>query len=175
MPKRLHRPLQSALALVCAGALAAPAAAQSTTEKPPDPVTGAVQQPFKDLNIVHDKIPPVLSRAATAPYVETQPRDCAAMESELAELDDILGPDLDAAKSGGGDILSGALRNLTELPFRGVVRKLSGAEKREKVRTRAIIAGVARRGFLKGVLRSTCNAPPPVAVLGADGLPPAPR
>src|SRR5436190_5797738 len=130
MPQRLHRPIQSALALVCASALAVPATAQTTTQKPPNPVTGAVQQPFKDLNIVHDKIPAVLSRAAIAPYVETQPRDCAAMESELAELDQILGPDLDAARSGGdNDLIAGALRNVTDLPFRGVVRKLSGAEK----------------------------------------------
>ena len=73
MPQRLRRLFQSALALACVGALAAPAVAQTTTQKPPDPVTGAVEQPFKDLNIVRDKIPAVLSRAAVAPYVETQP------------------------------------------------------------------------------------------------------
>ena len=59
-------------------------------------------------------------------------------------------------------MIAGALRNFTDLPFRGVVRKLSGAEKKQAsaCETRAIIAGVARRSFLKGVLRSTCDAPP---------------
>lgn len=173
--------LLPALALIGAGALAASAAAQ-TTAKPdkPDPVTGAVQQPFKDLNLMKDPIPPVLIRAAEAPYVETQPRDCAALRAELGELEQILGPDLDAAKSGDSDLISQTLRSVTNIPFRGVVRKLTGAEKRERIRQRAVFAGVARRGFLKGVVRSSCDAPPPAVAsapttIAAEGQAPTPQ
>jgi hypothetical protein len=128
----------------------------------PDAVTGAVQQPFKDLNLVREQTPPVLEAAAKAPYVEMQPLDCAAVRAELAALDHELGPDFDAAENRNDAILAGALRSAMGLPFRGVVRKITGAQKRDERREHAILAGIARRGFLKGVDRKSCNAPPSV-------------
>lgn len=132
----------------------------STPANKPDVVTGAVQQPFKDLNIVREAVPDTLTKAATAPYLETQPLDCGALRIELSDLDKALGPDFDAAQGDGGNILGGILRSAMGLPFRGVVRRVSGAQKRDQVREHAILAGIARRGFLKGIDRKSCNAPP---------------
>jgi hypothetical protein len=137
----------------------------------PDAVTGAVQQPFKDLNLVREQTPSVLETAAKAPYVETQPLDCDAVRAELAALDKELGPDFDAAENKNDDILAGALRSAMGLPFRGVVRKITGAQKRDQKREHAILAGIARRGFLKGVDRKSCTLAPPLVAAAA---PPAP-
>jgi hypothetical protein len=144
-----------------AAALCACATTPSPADKP-NAVAGAVQQPFKDLNIVREQTPSVLEQAAKAPYVESQPLDCDAVKAELAALDKELGPDFDAAQ-GDDDILAGALRSAMGLPFRGVVRKISGADKRDKKREHAILAGIARRGFLKGVDRRSCTVAPPLA------------
>jgi hypothetical protein len=143
--------------------LSACATSGSPTDKP-DAVTGAVQQPFKDLNLVREQTPQVLEAAAKAPYVEIQPLDCDAVRAELAALDKELGPDFDAAENKNDDILAGALRSAMGLPFRGVVRKITGAQKRDEKREHAILAGIARRGFLKGVDRKSCNAPPSAQV-----------
>jgi hypothetical protein len=48
------------------------------------------------------------------------------------------------------------------LPFRGVVRRISGAHKRDQKREHAILAAIARRGFLKGVDRKSCTIAPPL-------------
>jgi hypothetical protein len=151
--------------VTAAGALAfAGLAGCSTTRAPsdkPNALTGAVEQPLKDLSIVREEVPPALAKAAKAPYVEIQPLDCNAVRTELAALDKELGPDFDAAQS-NDDILAGALRSAMGLPFRGVVRRITGAQKRDRKREHAILAGIARRGFLKGVNRKACIAPPPL-------------
>jgi hypothetical protein len=151
----------SSLSLAAVLLLAGCATSGSPADQP-DAITGAVQQPFKDLNIVREQTPPVLEAAAKAPYVEIQPLNCDAVRAELAALDKELGPDFDAAENKNDDILAGALRSAMGLPFRGVVRRISGAQKRDQKREHAILAGIARRGFLKGVDRKSCTAPPPL-------------
>jgi hypothetical protein len=151
------------LVLTAVLVLAGCATSGSPTDRP-DAVTGAVQQPFKDLNLVREQTPQVLEAAAKAPYVEIQPLNCDAVRAELAALDKELGPDFDAAENKNDDILAGALRSAMGLPFRGVVRKITGAQKRDQKREHAILAGIARRGFLKGVDRKSCNAPPSTQV-----------
>jgi hypothetical protein len=77
----------------------------------------------------------------------------------------VLGPDLDAPVSeankglvergieGAGGAAAGALQRTAEgvVPFRGWVRKLTGAERYSKRVAAAIAAGTVRRGFLKGL------------------------
>jgi hypothetical protein len=156
----------SASALAAALALCGCATSGSPTDRP-NAVAGAVEQPFKDLNLVREQTPPVLEQAAKAPYVEIQPLDCDAVRAELAALDKELGPDFDAAEHKNDDILAGALRSAMGLPFRGVVRKITGAQKRDQKREHAILSGIARRGFLKGVDRKSCTAPPPLVAAAA--------
>ena len=92
----------------------------------------------------------------------------------MQALDAVLGADLDApprsddpglVERGGtavGDAAVGAFRRTAEdvVPFRGWVRKLSGAERYSKEVAAAIAAGTIRRGFLKGLGQAAgCTAP----------------
>jgi hypothetical protein len=122
---------------------------------------GVVSQPFKDLNLIREKTPQILARVEADPYGLPQPLDCQGLAAEVAELEIVLGPDVDdktASKKDGSDLVSDALRSALGLPMRGLVRKVSGAERRDRAHARAVLAGIARRSFLKGVVRTNCPA-----------------
>jgi hypothetical protein len=147
-------------------------------------VTGAATAPLNDLNLIRSKIPEVLVAASKSPYAVPATRSCEALLAEVGELDAALGADLDTPPSadkpsllerGGdmaGDAAIGALRRTTEslIPFRGWVRKLTGAERHSKAVAAAITAGGIRRAYLKG-LGQSLQCPPPAAPLPP---PPAP-
>lgn len=115
-------------------------------------VTSAVQQPAKDIGLVKDVVPPPIRKAAEAPYDPSTVPTCRAISDELKDLDKALGPDVDApaehsdTKGLAGDFIRGAL----QIPFSNIVRRLSGASRREEAYRRAVAAGMVRRGFLKG-------------------------
>lgn len=115
-----------------------------------DPVGDALAQPFRDLSLIRGEAPAELLRAARAPYRET--RDCAAVQAELDQLDGHLGPDVDAArpKDDGAGFAGAVVSGAAGLPFRGVVRRLTGAHKRDEAIAAAVLGGMVRRGFLKG-------------------------
>jgi hypothetical protein len=127
----------------------------------PGQVGTAATTPLRDLNVVKAEIPETLQRAQVAPYALPAAADCAAIKAEIAQLDEVLGADLDAppeqAERGllerGGQEAGKALQRAAEgaVPFRGWVRKLSGAERYERRVAAAITAGGVRRAFLKGV------------------------
>ncbi len=132
----------------------------------------AVGQPFRDLSLIRDVAPPVLQRAAIAPYAVDGLTDCPAEQAAVAELDATLGPDLshDAKTRGfttdglAGDLVSGAVG----LPFRGVVRVITGAEARDRALREAVLAGMVRRGFVKGRMNAQgCQPPKPVTTAAA--------
>lgn len=119
----------------------------------------AVTQPLSDLHLRSRDIPPVLLRAQQAPYDLTDLEgQCQALRVEIMDLEEVLGPDADAPaeREGlvnqglqlGGRILGGLI------PFRGIVREISGANAEEARWEAAIYAGVARRSFLKGYARA---------------------
>lgn len=122
-----------------------------------DAVGGAMSQPFKDLGVIRQSVPEVLTKASAAPYAVDDPVDCTAVATEVAALDAALGPDLDAAAADKGgvaaDVALDALRGALALPFRGIVRRISGAERRDRARVAAVLAGMVRRGYLKGLVR----------------------
>ncbi|MGZ5182034.1 MAG: hypothetical protein ACXWC2_16235, partial [Ramlibacter sp.] len=65
----------------------------------------------------------------------------------------------------------GAVQRTAEglIPFRGWVRKLSGAERYSKKVAASITAGSVRRGFLKGFAASEhCPSPSPLKTASAD-------
>lgn len=148
-------------ALVAAALLLAGCAATPDSKR----VTTAAATPLADLNLVSTAIPPVLLEARQRPYALPPVTGCEALAAAVAELDEVLGPDVDAAKDGAdpglaergaeavGDAAIGAIQGAAAgvLPFRSWVRKLSGAEKHSKAVTAAVGAGVARRAFLKGL------------------------
>jgi hypothetical protein len=136
-----------------AAILAAALAGCASQPMPPPGQSGMgdpIAQPFKDLSLIREVAPEVLVQAAAAPYRPAA--DCAALRAELAELDKALGPDVDRVQAGDGlgglvrDLISGAVG----LPFRGVVRKVSGAEARDRALKAAVLSGMVRRGYLKG-------------------------
>lgn len=98
-------------------------------------------------------MPQLLERVAAAPYAAPEPRTCEELERQIAELDGLLGADVDVEGAGGQDLVGGwargALRDL--IPYRGVLRFVTGASKKEKALAGAILASSVRRGYLKGV------------------------
>lgn len=133
------------------------ACATSTRTRPSDdPIGGAFTQPLKDLSMIREAIPETLARAASSPYETESPSDCGRVAEEIAKLDALLGPDVDAADATRGaadDLVSDAVRGALGLPFRGVIRQLSGAAERDRAHAKAVLAGMVRRGYLKGLRR----------------------
>lgn len=134
----------------------------------------AIEAPLVDLNLVQEKIPPVLQAAIEAPYALPSRRACADLVNEVRALDAALGADLDTPPTAAnpgllargtnlvGDAANGALQGAAEsvIPFRGWIRKLDGAERHSKEVAAAIAAGSVRRAFLKGVGQTLgCEAP----------------
>ena len=125
----------------------------------------AAATPLSDLNVVRAEIPAVLVEAQKEAYSVPSDHSCASLTARVRALDEVLGPDLDApasasnpglierGSSAAGTAAVGALRHTAEgvVPFRGWVRKLSGAERYSKQVAAAIAAGTVRRAFLKGL------------------------
>ncbi len=114
-------------------------------------------QPVRDVGLSKKKIPPILVSASNAPYARASGKKCAGISSEIAQLNDALGPDF--GQSGGkkgskvGSIAGAggeAIVN-TFIPFRGLVREVSGAASADRRLQAAVNAGLARRGYLRGV------------------------
>ena len=119
-------------------------------------VEDVVSGPFKDLNLVKKDIPPVLVDLHGQPYNPPEDGTCHGLATEVTALDAVLGPDLDVLTPAGKSTSSAAAKALTQashslVPYRSWIRKLSGAEKRAERLAAALLAGTARRAFLKGL------------------------
>lgn len=128
-------------------------------------VADAVTSPLSDLNLIQTKIPPVLLEAQKQPYAVPAEVTCTGLVAEIGVLDAVLGADIDAPAASSDPTLIeqganearnaavGALQGTTGniLPFRGWLRKLSGAERHSRKVASAIVAGTVRRAFLKGL------------------------
>ena len=121
----------------------------------PDDVEGALMTPVQDVGLSKIEVPRYLQEL-TNPYA-TRPTDCEDIRSEIATLNDILGEDLDIpedeaerrekiAINAAGTTVSSVL-----IPFRGVVRAISGASSNERRAREAYQRGLVRRGYLKGL------------------------
>ena len=171
-------PLLSGLGLCMAVALfAAPVAAQNGERQDSigEDAVDAVTQPLSDLGLRSKDIPEILLTAEAAPYDLASVPDCASLRGEIARLEEVLGPDADApseqrglinrALGVGGDMLGGMI------PFRGLVRRISGAKAEEDRLEAAIYGGVARRSFLKGYLAGqSCPTSEEIATSSARDL-----
>jgi len=114
-------------------------------------------RPVVDVGAKKTEIPPALQRAAVNPYATAGTATCAQLSSSIASLSAVLGPDFRAgansrenragklAEAGGKTLVNGLV------PFRSLVREISGAAPAERRLNAAISAGHARRGFLRGV------------------------
>ncbi len=114
-------------------------------------------QPARDVGAAKTTIPVPIQQAAAAPYSLKGLKSCAQLSRAIFELDDVLGPDYDGAvvthenkvgklaEAGGKTIIN------TIIPFRSLVREISGAAPAERRLAADIRAAFARRGFLRGV------------------------
>lgn len=140
-------------ALMALGVVAtSPAHAQVVPE--PD-ATEVAKTPLRDLNIDARDIPPVLLAAQDKPYAMAGLTRCNAIIREIAALDDALGADYDIANGDGNQRLSAGRIGQqvvgSLIPFRGIVREVTGAASNDRKLNAAYTAGMVRRGFLKGV------------------------
>jgi hypothetical protein len=167
------------LALVGVLSVLAASGCASTTythESGDNRVRDAFEEPLRDFSVMRENPPPPLIHAAEAPYALPGDGGCGAILEEIAALDTVLGPDLDArdqpAVRSNTDIsalLSGAIGGVVGLPYRSIVRRLSGAEARERSVRDAIFAGMVRRAFLKGVAHANnCSASERATLAPAD-------
>jgi hypothetical protein len=114
-------------------------------------------QPVRDVGVMKRQIPPILEKAQQEPYSLKGLKTCKQLAAEVTELNTVLGPDykvgneLKENKAGklaeaGGKTVVNAI-----IPFRGLVRELTGAAPADRRLNAALDAGYARRGFLRGV------------------------
>ena len=123
------------------------------TDDDPDAVDVA-KTPVTDLNIDKKEIPAILLQAQARPYSLTGLGRCKPLIAEVSALDDVLGPDLDLPEEERARISAGRVAKTVVgsfIPFRGLIREVSGANDHDRKVRAAIQAGLARRGFLKGI------------------------
>lgn len=143
-------------------ALTAPAAAQVVNQEPD--AMDVARTPLEDFNIDSDDLPEVLVAAANDPYATDGLETCNDIVAQIAPLDQVLGSDFDIADDvDGRGISEGKIAQSivgSFIPFRGIVREVTGANSRRKQFELAVTAGMVRRAFLKGLgLRGDCSYP----------------
>lgn len=150
--------MAAAVALACS-AEAAPASSETANRSAPERNRAAeiVTQPVRDVGVARTKIPPALAEAAEDPYSLKGLRNCRQLGEEIQQLNQVLGPDFqrDAdyrenrvtklAEAGGKTVVNSVI------PFRSLVREVSGAATADRRLRAAEDAAYARRGFLRGV------------------------
>jgi hypothetical protein len=140
-------------------------AAQSAPAQPPKKGDEAgramgdiVTAPLQDVNLKTKRIPEVLELARGGPYDMGGTSNCAAINRNIVTLTGVLGTDFDTpedrrpnrgrqAANVGKSVVQGFI------PFRGVIREVTGAAAAQREWDAAVDAGIARRGFLRGVAR----------------------
>lgn len=161
--------------LLFLAALTAIAAYPATAQVMPEPdATEVAKTPLRDLNIDGRDIPEVLQIAARDPYATQGMEGCNALVTAIADLDTVLGADFDIAEDDGSIRLSegriGQSVVGSILPFRGIVREVTGAAGNDRLLRAAYTAGMVRRAFLKGWgLGQGCAYPARPKMLAATG------
>ena len=168
-PKTMKQ-LSLTLIAITLAACSTPATKPEDQGKADTQLAQAAVTPLNDLNLVHAEIPAVLISARKAPYAAPAERSCDALAKDVQALDAVLGADLDTPVTAanpslverGGDAALGAVGSAATgiIPFRGWVRKLTGAERYAREVAAAIAAGTVRRSYLKGLGHAAgCAAP----------------
>lgn len=138
------------------------------TERSPN-MGDAVTTPVSDLNLKKGEIPPLLIAAQERPYHLRGLERCNQIAGAIRELDQLLGDDLDLPQEDGQRVTAGRVAQAAVgsfIPFRGLIREVSGANTHERRMQAAIDAGIARRAFLKGYGQARgCRYPARAATL----------
>lgn len=151
--------------------VAQPQKAAEPPATPPKETVGSTMadiatQPAQDINVKKKVIPPVLVQAAEDPYSTASARTCPQITSAVANLTAVLGQDFDSkeekARPNRGKQAASVGKAVVQslIPFRGVIREISGAAGDQRRYDAAVDAGIARRGFLRGTARAKgCKLP----------------
>jgi hypothetical protein len=133
------------------------ALAQDKKDQTVDKAGRIATQPVRDIGIDKNEIPPVLLEAVRDPYKAPGNRTCKGLNSGMGELNAVLGEDFtvgeEANENRTGKIAEAVGRSVVNslIPFRGLVREITGAAPAERRLQAAVTAGVARRGYLHGL------------------------
>lgn len=131
------------------------AAAQDDNLRDREPDVGDVAStPVSDLNLSRDEIPAILVAAKQDMYASAAAGDCREIGEAIAALDAVLGPDFDVEADKRDRISEGRIATSVVgslIPFRGIVREVTGAAEHRRQFEAAITAGMIRRGYLKGL------------------------
>jgi len=126
----------------------------------------AALTPLEDLGLRKREIPDMLKMLSENPYTPPQTLHCDEIKKEMADLNVLLGADIDTPKVSlsdedemletGTNLLHDAVVNVVRsqtdvIPFRSIVRRLTGANKHEKAVEKAVYAGKLRRAYLRGL------------------------
>jgi hypothetical protein len=131
-------------------------------------VKGVAEAPLRDLDVVNGKIPPVLKAAMENPYQRPRSYSCEDITAQVRGLYDVLGPDYDeptaqehsGVVSKNGALDAARIGEKAYIPFDGVIRFVSGADRHDRYVLAAIQAGATRRAYLKGLGEAHgCNRP----------------
>ena len=138
--------------ILAACAFAAPTLASAQSMK--EDVQDVAETPLEDVGINKKEISEVLLAAAENPYAIEGIDTCNGLVGEIAKLDNVLGDDYDVAgKEGTGinakKVAKGVVGSF--IPFRSLVREVSGAAGDARKAAAAVRAGIARRSYLKGL------------------------
>ena len=152
-----HLSLKTAAAVLC---LVGSSSSVAQTAVDPKNVRAedVVTSPLADVNLKKHDVPVVLEAALEKPYDRAGLRSCKGLSNAIAELDGALGDDIDVAyaktdEEKAGNSAGAVAKSLigSFIPFRGVIREISGANAQDRAWQRALYAGAVRRAFLKGV------------------------
>ena len=120
-------------------------------------VQSAISSPVNDVGLMDIEIPEYL-QTMTDPYADA-PSACSALADEVERLDRLLGEDLDVPEDQAERREQRALNATSDtvgsvlIPFRGVVRFISGASANERDAREAYQRGLVRRAYLKGLAK----------------------
>lgn len=144
----------ASICLVCPISAFAQTAADPKNTRADD----VVMSPLTDMNLRKRDVPAVLEAALIKPYDIQGMSSCQGLSNAVAELDEALGDDIDVAYAKTGEVKAGnsvgaIAKSLISsfIPFRGLIREVSGANAKEREWQLALYAGAVRRAFLKGV------------------------
>lgn len=110
--------------------------------------------PLSDLNLTRDEIDALLVQARANPYDMTGLHRCSDIVAAVTQLDALLGEDLDSADAKERGVSPGRIAQWAVgrfIPFRGLIREVSGARAHERKVRDAVVGGMMRRSFLKGM------------------------
>lgn len=155
-------------AMLLAGAPPALAAAVNPAAPQKDTTVGdVVTSPLSDVNVKKKDIPPLLTKVLEDPYTLEGLKKCGQIADAVEELNGVLGADFDEVdpedkeqkrRNGRMGVAGNVLNSF--IPFRWVIREVSGANKADDAYRVAVYAGAVRRGFLKGYGKAKGCKPP---------------